>query len=207
GPCARPPARSRASAARRRSARGSRSARATEPRPPPRAPGRRSRRSLRRGSAGRALAHPGGSSPRRSSRRPRAAPRRRASLRRRTAKEAPPTKHRMLAADREYVAREGEQLARPGVERPVHPADVVVLAVRVVVALLRATELVAVAHHGDALRESEGGEEVARGPVAQGEHVRSLGLARDTPVVAPVGVAAVVVVLAVGLVVLLLVAH
>src|SRR5262249_58254572 len=94
---------------------------------------------------------------------------------------------------------------RPRVDRPVHPADVVVLTVRVVVAPLRAAELVAVAQHGNAMGEGEGREEVAHGPVAQGEHVRPLALALDAPVVAPVGVAAVAVVLAVGLVVLLLV--
>src|SRR5262249_61326475 len=114
---------------------------------------------------------------------------------------------RCAPPDREPVASDAEHLLAPRVEHPVPPADVVVLAVGVVVAALRAADLVALAEHGDALGEGEAGEQVARETVAQANHVRPLRLALDAPIVAPVGVAAVVVVLAVGLVVLALVTH
>ena len=88
---------------------------------------------------------------------------------------------------------------------PVHPAELVVLGVGVVVALLGAAHLVAVQQHRRALAEQQGGQEVAlrAGPHRQDHRVvgRPLGAVVEGPVVA----LAVVVVLAVGLVVLLVV--
>src|SRR5690606_38459467 len=59
------------------------------------------------------------------------------------AEEAAAAEHRVVAADGEDLAREGEHRLAPLVEVPVDPGDLVVLAVGVVVALLRAAHLVA----------------------------------------------------------------
>ena len=56
-------------------------------------------------------------------------------------------------AQRDQAPREGEQLLLPGVEVPVEPGDLVVLAPAVVVAALGAAHLVAAQQHRRALRE------------------------------------------------------
>ena len=90
---------------------------------------------------------------------------------------------------------------------PVHPGDLAVLRVGVVVALLGAAELVAVQQHRDALAQQQRRDEVAlrSGPGAQDLGV--VGRALDAVVPGPVVGLAVVVVLAVGVVVLLVVRH
>src|SRR5207302_8488543 len=104
-------------------------------------------------------------------------------------------------------AAEVEELsAAHVVEVPVEPGQRVVLAVGVVVALLRVTELVAAEDHRDALGEQEGGEEVALLALAEREDVGVLGGAFGAAVPTVVVVGAVLSVLAVGLVVLLVVA-
>ncbi len=117
-----------------------------------------------------------------------------------------------LAAERRVVAaqpdhRGGEVEQRPVDLVPVHPADLGVLGVGVVVAALGAAHLVAVRQHRHALAEQQGGQEVAllAGPV--GQDLRVVGRALDAVVPGPVVALAVVVVLAVGLVVLLVVRH
>ena len=60
-------------------------------------------------------------------------------------------------------------------ERPVEPADFIVLAVRIVVAALRACELIAGGQHHRALRQQQRGEKVAHLPAAQRE---DLGIVR-----------------------------
>ena len=89
-----------------------------------------------------------------------------------------------------------------GPEVPVHPRQVVVLAVAVVVAPLGAPQLVARHQHGHPLGQEQGGQEVALLAAAEGEHVGIVGVALDAAVPRPVVVGAVAVVLAVGLVVL-----
>ena len=91
--------------------------------------------------------------------------------------------------------------------RPVEPVELVVLAVGVVVALLAAPELVAREQHRRALRQQQGGEEVAPLARAQLEDRRVVGRALDAAVPGQVVVVAVAVVLAVGLVVLVVVGH
>ena len=76
---------------------------------------------------------------------------------------------------------------------------------RVVVALLRAPQLVAAEQHRDALREEERREEVARLAQAERLDLRVVGLAFDAAVPAAVVVGAVAVLLAVGVVVLVVV--
>ena len=121
--------------------------------------------------------------------------------------EAPPAQDGMLAAQREDPAREGEQRLARGVGLPVHPGERAVVAVGVVVAELRAAQLVAVREHRDALREGERREQIALHARAQRQHRRVVARALDARVRAPVGVRAVAILLAVGFVVLALVAH
>src|SRR6266487_5211918 len=90
---------------------------------------------------------------------------------------------------------------------PVHPGDLVVLAVAIVVALLGPPHLVPRQHHRDALRAEQCGQEIPLlpGPQAQDRRIGrgSLGTAVPRPVV----VGAVGVAFAVRLVVLAVVAH
>ena len=89
---------------------------------------------------------------------------------------------------------------------PVDPGDLVVLRVSVVVALLRAAQLVAVQQHRHALAEQQRRDEVALLSRAQRVHHRIVGRALDAEVHRSVVVGAVLAVLAVGLVVLVVVA-
>src|SRR5512139_466159 len=65
---------------------------------------------------------------------------------------------------------------------PVEPGNLVVLAIGVVVALLRTSELVATEQHGNALREKEGGEDVALLARAEGVHAWIVGRPFDAAV-------------------------
>ncbi len=111
----------------------------------------------------------------------------------------------MPAAETDRLAREAVDFAPALQERPVEPARLVVLAVRVVVAPLRAAELVAAEHHGHALRSHEHGPEVLHLALPEGDHEGVLGLALGAAVPTEVVVHAVAVALAVVLVVLLVV--
>src|SRR5690606_25318529 len=71
----------------------------------------------------------------------------------------------------EQVPGGREQLLLPAVELPVHPGDLVVLAVGVVVPQLAAPELVAGGEHRRAGGEQERAEEVAHGTAAPDEDV------------------------------------
>jgi hypothetical protein len=90
---------------------------------------------------------------------------------------------------------------------PVEPAELVVLAVGVVVPLLRAPDLVAAEEHPYALGEDERGHQVALHPLADLDDLRLVTRSLDTPVGGEVLVGPVLVPLAVGLVVLLRVHH
>src|SRR3712207_4977372 len=67
----------------------------------------------------------------------------------------------MLAAQPDQPAREGELALLVAVELPAEPGEVVVLAPRVVVAVLGARELVAAEQHRHPLRQEERRQEVA----------------------------------------------
>ena len=98
---------------------------------------------------------------------------------------------------------EGEVLVA---QTPVEPTDLVVLAVGVVVAVLRAAHLVPAQKHRHALTQRERGEEVALLALAQLPDDGVVGLALDAVVPRAVVILAVLAVLAVGLVVLFVVA-
>ena len=112
----------------------------------------------------------------------------------------------MRPAELDELAGELQQLGLALVEFPVVPADLVVLAIGVVVAVLGAANLVAAAHHGHALREKQRRQEIALLPLARGDDLRIVGRTFGAHVPGVVVVGAVVVVLAVGFVVLFVVA-
>src|SRR2546427_4756092 len=111
--------------------------------------------------------------------------------------------HRMMLAKPDDLLRELEHVSRGRLEAPIHPGQLVVLAVRIVVALLRASQLVAVEQHGHAEREHQRGEEGAFGPLPLIEDPRVVGGPFGAAVPREIVVVAVAIVLAVGLVVLL----
>ena len=90
---------------------------------------------------------------------------------------------------------------------PVHPGDLVVLAVAVVVAALGPSQFVAVGDHRNTLGQQQGGDEVSLLAAAQSVDLGVVGRPLDAAVPRPVVALAVVVVLAVGQVVLVVVGH
>ena len=90
---------------------------------------------------------------------------------------------------------------------PADPADLVVLAIGVVVADLRVADFVAGEHQRRALRQQQAGELVLPQLAAQRDDVGIVGRAFMAAIVAVVVVGAVAIVLAIGLVVLLVVAE
>ena len=111
----------------------------------------------------------------------------------------------MLAAEPDQLLRERVERALVVAPLPVEPGELVVLAPRVVVAVLRAAELVAPEQHRHALREQQRRQEVAHLPQPQLADLRIVRRPLDAVVPRAVVVAAVVVALAVRLVVLLVV--
>ena len=103
------------------------------------------------------------------------------------------------------AAQAGRELDQVGVLRgcrPVKPGELVVLAVGVVVTALAARELVAAEQQRHAFGEQQRGDEVAPLARAQLEHGSVVGGALNAAVPAAIVVGAVMIVLAVGLVVL-----
>ena len=90
---------------------------------------------------------------------------------------------------------------------PVEPIQVIILTVSVVVALLRMSDLVPHEDHGDALAEHQDGECVFDLTAAQRHDVRIIGGPLNAAVPRVIVVGAIVVVLAVGLVVLVVLAE
>ena len=90
-----------------------------------------------------------------------------AALLRVAREEATPPENRMRFAELDELASELEQSDGLEVEVPIDPGEFVVLAVDVVVALLRASELVSVREHRHALGQQERREEIADLAVAQ----------------------------------------
>ena len=120
-----------------------------------------------------------------------------------------------LAADlREFLAQcrhvadeIGEVVALAAEMFPADPADLVVLAIGVVVAVLRVADLVAGQDQRQALRQQQAGELVLAKLAAQRHDRGIVGRAFMAAIVAVVVVGAVAIVLAVGLIVLLVVAE
>src|SRR2546422_27482 len=111
-----------------------------------------------------------------------------------------------LAAEMNQVLEESEQVVVLFDERPVEPAQRAVLAVGVVIAELGTSDLVAGHDHRHALREQEDSGEVLDLPAPERLHGAIVCLAFNPTVPAVVLVVPVAITLAVGLVVLLVVA-
>src|SRR5262249_19433719 len=113
-----------------------------------------------------------------------------------------------LAAQPGQMADEvGEILGLVAKTVPIDPADLIVLAVGIVVAVLRIADLVAGEQQRRTLREQEAGELVLPQLAAQRDDIGIVGRALDAAIVAVIVVGAVAIVLAIGLVVLLVVAE
>jgi hypothetical protein len=91
--------------------------------------------------------------------------------------EVAPVQDGMGAAQRDQLLRELQQVLGVVAQRPVEPGDLVVLAPAVVVAPLRAVDLVAAQQHRRALGEEQRGEEVALLAAAQLVDLGIVGLA------------------------------
>src|SRR5436190_3058616 len=120
-------------------------------------------------------------------------------------KPAAPLEVLVLLAKANEPAREGEQSVIDVL--PVVPGELVVLAVRIVVAALRAADLVAAQQHRHALREKERRQEITLLPSADRDDLRIGRRTFGAGIPGAVVVRAVVVVLAVGFVVFLVVRH
>src|SRR5207248_6024866 len=114
--------------------------------------------------------------------------------------------HGMFAAQRGQARDVVGQVLVVAGAIPVHPGDLVVLAIAVVVATLCPAELIAVQQHRHALCEEKGREEVALLLFAERDDPGIVRLALGAAVPRPVVALAVVVLLSVGVVVLFVVA-
>src|SRR5918993_1482214 len=81
-------------------------------------------------------------------------------------------KDRLLGTNTDQPLHECMEVVIPRGERPVVPAEIVVLTVGVVVAALGAANLIAAEKHRRALRQEEGGEKVPLLPGAHGQNLR-----------------------------------
>src|SRR4051794_13442982 len=108
----------------------------------------------------------------------------------------------MLLAHRDQPAGPVEDLAAAVVLVPVVPGDLVVLTPRVVVAPLRSAALVAAEQHRGALREQQGGDEVALLAPAKCVDLRVVGRPLGTAVPRAVVIRAIAAIFEVRLVVL-----
>jgi hypothetical protein len=75
--------------------------------------------------------------------------------------EPAPLENRLLATQTDRTANERKELPLRWGQVPDEPAQLVVLTIRVVVALLALAELIACQDHGDALRQHQRQDEIA----------------------------------------------
>src|SRR5690606_23338448 len=101
----------------------------------------------------------------------------------------------MALPERDHLSRETQHRVARGIARPVDPARVVVLAVRVIVAALRAQPLVSRQQHRNALAQQEQRDEVTGAPGAEALDRGIVARPLDARVPAEVVIAAVAVVL------------
>ena len=124
-----------------------------------------------------------------------------------TGEEAAAMQHRMLKPQMDQLRYEFEQVLLILVQIPVRPGDRIVLAVGVVVALLGARHFVAAADHRNALAEQQRGEHVAHLLLTKLVNILDGRRTFDTAVPRTIVAFTVPVALAVGLIMLLVVAH
>src|SRR5206468_2445765 len=102
-------------------------------------------------------------------------------------KKTAPVETRMSSADCDQALHILDQVAIILLEPPVNPAQLVVLAIRVVVATLCSAELIACQEHRNTLREEQAGQQITRLAGAQLNYRwiadRTLGAAIPAPIV------------------------
>src|SRR5579864_1122218 len=120
--------------------------------------------------------------------------------------ELAPAEIRMSLAQLDQPPGELEQALPPGVKIPVEPADLVVLAVGIVVAALRAPDLVSSKKHGNALAAKQRGQEISLLALAAAQDGGILRWSFNAQIPGVIIVGPILVRFAVGLVVLVVVA-
>jgi len=120
-------------------------------------------------------------------------------------KKAPTPENRVVLPQVNETLREYHQLTGRTVQFPVVPTELIVLAVRIVVALLRPADLVAPADHWDTLREQEQCQAVPLLPLPELVDGRIGGRPLDAAIPAQVVVRSVTVVFTIRFVVLVVV--
>ncbi len=121
--------------------------------------------------------------------------------------EAAATQDRVGLTQLDHAGDELEQRFAIFVQIPVDPANLAVLAVGIVVAVLSTRELIARHNHRRALCQQQGGEQVAHLTQTQAVDFRIFGRTFNAVVPGQIVVAAVLVVFVVGFVVLVVVRH
>src|SRR5207253_9217340 len=86
-------------------------------------------------------------------------------------------KDRMFLAELNQHLRELEQLLFFSITLPIQPADLIVLALRIVISVLRSAEFVTTRKHRHTLRQEECCQEISTLPLAQ---LIDLGIIRRT---------------------------
>ena len=89
---------------------------------------------------------------------------------------------------------------------PIGPRDLIVLAIGVVVPALCSPDLVTGQQHRNAQRQKQRGKQIAPLAIAQADYGRVRGRSLDPAIPAEVGIASVAIILAIGLIVLFIVA-
>src|SRR3569623_2128743 len=124
-----------------------------------------------------------------------------------TLKEAALAKYRLLFAQRDEALRIVQEFPVGVAPLPTQPAELGILAIGVVVALLRAAHLVAREQHRHALGQDQRGKDITLLLRAQPQHLRVVGGSLGAAVPAAVVVLAVLIDFLIGFVVLYVVAH
>ena len=112
----------------------------------------------------------------------------------------------MILAELNQSSCELEKLVLFFVALPMEPADLVVLAISVVVAVLRPAPLIAAGQHRHALRKEKRRQKISALPIAQGIDLRVIRRSFDAAVPREIIIVAVLVAFAVRLIVLFVVA-
>ncbi len=127
------------------------------------------------------------------------------SLNQPPAEEIAPAEGRMRLPEFYQRRDKGEQFEIVTCQAPIDPANRIILAVSVVVAILSAAQLVARENHRDALRKYQRGEQIPLLLRAQGANIGIISRSFDATVPTAVVVRAILIILEVCLIVLLVV--
>src|SRR6266513_6132279 len=108
----------------------------------------------------------------------------------------------MIFAELNKLPGELQKLILLFITRPIEPADLVVLAINVVIAVLRPAPLIAAGQHRHALRKKKCRQEISALTIAQGIDLCVIGRSFDAAIPREIIIVAVLVAVAVRLIVL-----